>query len=280
MKRLTVLISLVALSSLILAAPVLAAPPGNDDASTPTVIASLPYTQDPPLDTSEATQDPSTDQDCFGFGLLNASVWYAFTTGADPVTLIADTSASDYTTTITVTEGSPLGPIATCGIGGAVFPGEPDTTYYFMVAACFNGAGVGPAAVGCDLTATGGSLVFSLDEGPPPPSVDVTVNPIGHFNKTTGSATITGTVVCTGDALDTGIQVELTQTVGRFKISGFGVANGAFVCDGTTQAWSIEVSGFNGKFKGGRAASITSAGACNEFSCSFDTEERIVSLRG
>jgi hypothetical protein len=280
MKRLTVLISLVALSSLYLATPVLAAAPGNDDASTPTVITSLPYTQDPPLDTTEATQDPSTDQDCFGFGLLNASVWYAFTTGADPVTLIADTGASDYTTAITVTEGSPTGPTVTCGVGGAVFPGEPDTTYYFMVAACFNGGGVGPAAIGCDPTATGGSLVFSLDQAPPPPTVDVTVNPIGQFNKTTGSATISGTVLCSGDATETGIQIELSQSVGRFTISGFGGELGGFVCDGTTQAWSIEVFGNNGKFKGGRASSITSAGACNEFSCSFDTEERIVSLRG
>jgi hypothetical protein len=51
------------------------------------------------------------------------------------------------------------------------------------------------------------------------------------------------------------------------------------VCDGTTQAWSVEVFGFSGLFKGGRAASVTDAVACGEFSCGFDTEERIVMLR-
>jgi hypothetical protein len=277
MKRLAVLISIAALSSLSLAAPVLAAVPSNDDAGTPTVITTLPYIQDPPLDTTEATSDAS-DPDCFGFGLLDASVWYAFTTSADPITLIADTGASDYTTAITVMTGSPTGEIATCGIGGAIFPAEPDTTYYFMVAACFNG-GVGVAAIGCDPSATGGSLVFSLNEAPPPPSVDVTVNPVGQFNTSTGSATITGTVVCSGEALYTAINVQLTQTVGRFTILGSGGEFGAFVCDGTTQPWSVEVFGFSGLFKGGRANSVTDAVACGEFSCGFDTEERTISLR-
>jgi hypothetical protein len=102
---------------------------------------------------------------------------------------------------------------------------------------------------------------------------------VGHFNNLTGSATITGTVTCTGDAVYTAINVQLTQTVGRFTISGSGGGLDAFVCDGTTQAWSVEVFGFSGLFKGGRAASVTDAVACGEFSCGFDTEERIVMLR-
>jgi hypothetical protein len=210
--------------------------------------------------------------------LQDASVWYAFTTGADPSTLIADTAASDYQTTITVMTGSPAGPIVFCGFGFAAFPAEPNTTYYFMVAACRNGVAL--AAVGCDPSATGGSLVFSLDEGPPPPEVDVTVNPVGQFNKVTGSATISGMVTCTGEGEFGSIQVQLTQTVGRFTITGFGFSEAGFVCDGTTQLWSAEVFGFSGLFKGGRAASVTDAVACGEFACGFDSEQRIVRLRG
>jgi len=253
-------------------------PPTNDDASSPTVIGSLPFT-DGPYDTTEATAD-SEDPDCFGSG-SNASVWYAFTTGADPITLLADTVGSNYETQIAVMTGSPTGDIVMCGFGGlTVFPAEPNTTYYLMVAACFNVDGVGVAAIGCDPDATGGELVFSLNEGPPPPEVDITVNPVGHFDKFSGSATISGTVTCTGQAEFTGIRVQLTQTVGRFTIAGLGFLEPGFICDGTTQAWSVEVIGSSGQFKGGRAASVTEAFACNEFICDFDSEERFVKLRG
>lgn len=277
MKRLAVLISLVAMFSLAFAGTALAAAPSNDDAGSPTVIASLPFVDT--LDTTEATADPS-DPDCFGSGPLNASVWYAFTTGADPITLLADTAGSDYGTTITVMAGSPTGDgIVACGFDGAQLPAEPSTTYYFMVAACFSG-GVGLAAIGCDPDATGGSLVFSLDEAPPPPLVDLTVNPAGTFNKLTGSATISGTVTCSGEAFYTEIDVNLTQTVGRFTVLGFAALYpDAFVCDGSAQPWSVEVLGYTGKFKGGRAASATFAYACDAFDCGFDSEEQIIRLR-
>jgi hypothetical protein len=275
MKRIAALISAVALFSLAVAGPTLAAAPSNDDAGSPSLIATLPFIDS--LDTSEATSDPS-DPDCFGSG-SSASVWYAFTTGTDPVTLLADTSASDYVTAITVMAGSPTGDgIVACGFGGAQFPAEPTTTYYFMIAACASG-GVGLAAVGCDPSATGGSLVFSLDAAPPPPSVELSVDPVGHFNKVTGSATITGSVICTGEAFYTEIDVELRQAVGRFTVVGFGYVSDAFVCDGTAQPWSVEVFGYSGQFKGGRAASVTVAYACGEFECGYDEVDQSVRLR-
>jgi hypothetical protein len=275
MKRIAALISAVALFSLAVAGPTLAAAPSNDDAGSPSLIATLPFIDS--LDTSEATSDPS-DPDCFGSG-SSASVWYAFTTGTDPVTLLADTSASDYVTAITVMAGSPTGDgIVACGFDGAQFPAEPTTTYYFMIAACASG-GVGLAAVGCDPSATGGSLVFSLDAAPPPPSVELSVDPVGHFNKVTGSATITGSVICTGEAFYTEIDVELRQAVGRFTVVGFGYVSDAFVCDGTAQPWSVEVFGYSGQFKGGRAASVTVAYACGEFECGYDEVDQSVRLR-
>jgi len=278
MKRLGVLISLVALSSLAFAAPALAVAPSNDGAGSATLISSLPFT-DGPYDTTGATADAS-DPDCFGSG-TNASVWYTFTTGADPITLLADTAGSDYTPQIVVVAGSPTGAIVACGVGSAQVFADPTTTYYFMVAACFNvSGGVAPAAVGCDPSATGGSLVFSLDVAPPPPTVDLTVNPTGRFNKVTGSATLSGTVICTGEAFTTEIDVQLKQTVGRFSILGAGSQYpDAFVCDGTAQPWSVEVFGFTGLFKGGRAAADVFASACGAFDCGFDEVQSIVKLR-
>lgn len=276
MKRIAVLISAVALFSLAFAGPTLAAAPGNDDAGSPTVIDSLPFTNF--LDTTDATADPS-DPDCFGPG-TNASVWYAFTTGADPVTLLADTAGSDYATTITVLTSSPAGEIVACGFDGAQFSAEPSTTYTFMVAACFNFGGVGIEAIGCDPDATGGSLVFSLNEAPPPPEVQLTVNPLGTFNKVTGSATITGTVLCTGEVFYTEIYLQLTQTVGRFSVIGSGyLPPDAFACDGTVQPWSVEVFGITGKFKGGRSAAATVAYACGGFECGYDEVVQSVRLR-
>jgi len=107
----------------------------------------------------------------------------------------------------------------------------------------------------------------------------VTVDPIGTFNAS-GSATITGTVTCTGAADFSLIQVQLTQRVGRFTITGFGALESGFVCDGTTQPWSIEIFGSNGLFKGGRAASVTIAVACGVSGCGQDFDETTVMLRG
>ena len=275
MKRLAVLISVVALASFTFATPVLAAPPGNDDASTPTGIPSLPYVDSE--DTSEATANLA-DPDCIGTG-TNASVWYAFTTGGEPMNLLADTDGSDYGTQIVVVAGSPTGEIVGCGISVAGFSADPSTTYYIMVAACFNFGGVGPAAIGCDPSATGGSLIFNLDVAPPPPTLELTVDPSGHFNKHTGSATITGTFACT-DASFVVVDVQLTQTVGRFRVSGFGeVFFDAPLCDGSAQPWSVEVLGASGLFKGGRAAAVAFGNACGAFECAFDEVSQKVMLR-
>jgi len=74
---------------------------------------------------------------------------------------------------------------------------------------------------------------------------------------------------------------NLTQNVGRFTISGFGgIFSEAPVCDGTAQPWSVEVFGSSGKFKGGRAVSVTFAFACGSFDCGFDEQQSIVMLRG
>jgi hypothetical protein len=45
------------------------------------------------------------------------------------------------------------------------------------------------------------------------------------------------------------------------------------------QPWSVEVVGFTGLFKGGRAAADVFAAACGAFDCGFDEAQASVKLR-
>jgi hypothetical protein len=265
MKRLAVLISLAVLSSLTFAAPVLAAVPGNDTYAGRTVIASLPFNDI--VDTSEATTDADDVELNAGCApATDASVWYELTAAADGAILV-DVSASDYSAGVLVGTGNPGSfSLEACGPGAVVFSAVNGQTYTILA---FDDQ--------LDGGGNGGTLSITVDVAPPPPTVDVTVDPVGHFNKS-GSATISGTVTCSGEVEFTFIDVQLTQRVGRFSITGFGFVEG-FVCDGTTQPWSVEVFGSNGLFKGGRAVAVTFAVACDAFSCGEDFEQTTVRLR-
>ena len=128
-----------------------------------------------------------------------------------------------------------------------------------------------------DGTGTGGDLVINVAEAPPPPELSLVVNPRGVFNSHTGSATIRGTVTCSGEAEFSFIDVFVRQKTGRLFIDGEGFIEG-FTCDGTTQAWAVEVFGFNGVFKGGRTATVTFAVACGIFECGVGFDESVVML--
>jgi hypothetical protein len=270
MKRVLVLISVIALWSLAFATPALAAAPGNDTyAGRIDVTGSLPFSDT--VDTTEGTtdaDDAEANASC-GAPATDASVWYELTAAADGG-IIVDVSGSDYSAGVIVATGSP-GNLVTeaCGPGAVAFFAANGQTYNILA---FDDQQDG--------SGNGGSLAITIDVAPPPPTVDVTVNPLGQFNKLTGSATISGTLTCTGDAFFTAVDIQLTQNVGRFTVTGFGnVFDEAPVCDGTAQPWSVEVFGQTGKFKGGRAVAVTFAIACGNFDCGFDEETTSVMLR-
>jgi hypothetical protein len=268
MKRLAIAISIVAVSSLTFAMPVMAAAPSNDTYAGRTVIGSLPFSES--IDTSEATTD-STDAEMnppeCGAPATDASVWYEVTASADS-SLVVNVAASTYSAGVSVATGSPGSfTFVACGPGAVAFGAIDGETYTILV---FDDQ--------FDGTGNGGTLAISVEEAPPTPQIDVTVDRSGTFNRVTGSATITGTVTCDASAEFAFIDVQLTQTVGRFIVSGFGESE--IVCDGTTQPWSVEVFGSSGLFKGGRALSVTTAVACGLFDCGFDFEETSVKLRG
>jgi hypothetical protein len=268
MKRLVVLISVAAVWSLAFATPALAAPPGSDSYAGRTVVGVLPFSES--VDTTEATadaDDAEANASC-GAPATDASVWYELA-GTDG-SIIVDVSTSDYSAGVIVATGSPGSLLTvTCGQGAVVFFAASGETYAILAFDDqLDGAG------------NGGTLNILIDAVPPPPTLDLTVDPIGSFDKVSGSATISGTFTCSGHADFMEIGVQLTQDVGRFTVSGFG---GTFVdapvCDGSVQPWSAEIIGQNGKFKGGRSVVVSFAYACGRFDCGFDEEQATVRLR-
>lgn len=106
MNRLGLPFAVVALLSLGLAVPVLAATPSNDTYPDRVVIGSIPLSTS--LDTTGATTDGldiEAKVDC-GAPSVDASVWFEFTPVADG-NLIFDVGASDYSAGLIILTGSP-----------------------------------------------------------------------------------------------------------------------------------------------------------------------------
>jgi PKD repeat protein len=139
--------------------PALAAPPGNDDILTPTVISGLPFSDY--IDTSEATvaaDDPWPS--CNYWGVREATVWYQFTPTAD-VVVMASTAGSNYQTNLAVYAGDVTSEVAcTVWSNQAGFQAAAGQTYLIMIAAM----GGTPYPGG----SYGGLLNFTLDVAPPP----------------------------------------------------------------------------------------------------------------
>jgi hypothetical protein len=249
------------------AAPAVAAPPGNDTYEGRLTVAALPFSTT--LDTSEATtdaDDAELNATC-GAPAMDASVWYSVTATADS-TLVADVSGSSYSAGVFVATGSPGSfNVVACAPGAAAWSAVAGETYSVAVIDDQS-----------DGTGNGGTMQLNIDQAPPTPTIDVTVNPTGGFDSKTGEAIITGTVTCEGVAEFAGLDVQVDQRVGRGSVMGFGFAD--VTCDGVTRAFSVRVSPFNGKFAGGKAATVTFAFACGRFDCGLDFEERVVVLRG
>jgi hypothetical protein len=249
------------------AQPAYAAPPVNDTPSGATLIDVLPFSDVVTID--EATTDAldaTLNAGC-GAPATEGSVWYRFVATEDG-TVVFDVSQSSFSAGALVTVGDPAqGNLVTCGPGAVSFGVTAGQTYFVMAFSDTPGV-------------TTGTLVVHAEAAPPPIAVDVTVNPTGTFNPTTGSATISGTLQCPNETANFAfVSVNLSQSVGRFTIFGSGSIDA--VCTGTPQPWSVEVFPFNAtKFSGGKAVSVTFAFACGNFTCGEDFEERTVRLRG
>ena len=103
----------------------------------------------------------------------------------------------------------------------------------------------------------------------------MTVNRTAGFNARTGSATVSGTMSCTGSVDFSFVDVLLRQPVGRGEVVGEGFMD--VTCDSTVRPWSVEIFPFYGtKFSGGKGASVTYAVSCGLIFCSESyTEQRV-----
>ncbi len=246
---------------------VVAAPPSNDVFGGATNVT-VGFSET--LDTTEATtdaDDQNANANC-GAPATDASVWYAFTP-SDDGGVIVDVSGSDYSAGVIVVSGVPGSfDLITCGPGAVAFFAGVGSTYYVLAFDDqLDGVGIG------------GSLQISFNSAPPPPSIDVTVDPTGRFNKD-GTATLRGTFTCeNADFVD--VFGDVSQAVGRFTIRGFfGFFAEGGTCDGSPHEWTAEVSADNGKFKGGRSIAVTFSFACGFFECADGFSSQTVHLKG
>jgi hypothetical protein len=139
--------------ALVTTSPALAQP-ANDDFDTARVVTGLPFIDSiSTVDATTAGDDPF----CNGF---EHTVWYSFTPAQD-VTIRADTSGSDYATSLSAYTGSrgALSQVACASFPAQItFNARANTTYFFMVASVCCGN-------------PGGNLVFRLN--PPPTNDDI-----------------------------------------------------------------------------------------------------------
>jgi hypothetical protein len=248
------------------AAPAFAAPPANDVYGGRVLIdvGALPVSVS--ADTTQATTDADDAEinGACGAPATDASVWYKVTASAE-TGLVADTSASSYSAGVAVVVGSPGSfDVVACGPGAVGWLAGAGTTYSIVV---FDDQSDGGG--------NGGALELLIDEIPPPPQIDVSVNPNATFTRA-GSALVSGTVICTGEAVFAGLNVQLSQSVGRVTINGFGGTD--VTCDGVTRPFTLDVVADNGRFAGGKAANLTVAFACGTVLCSQDFDETVVHL--
>jgi hypothetical protein len=243
-----------------------AAPPSNDTFAGATP-ATLGFSEQ--LDTREATTDADDAQlnaTC-GAPATDASMWYAFTTTVD-TRVAVDVAVSSYGPTVLVGVGT-QGNLQTveCGPLAVAFFATAGTTYYVLVVDDqFDGGG------------NGGTLSIALYEASPPPTVEVTVDPVSTFNPRTGVATITGTFTCE-NGLVWGLSGEARQDVGPFTVLGNFAFGEHGLCSGM-RSWSAEVFPEDDRFVGGEVITVTFAFSCDQFECAEDYEEQTVQLRG
>lgn len=247
----------------VVVSPVAAAPPGlaNDEPSGAIAVTSLPFSTT--QSTSKATANDA-DAGCGAGGQDQATVWYTLTLDSATRVLI-DTAGSAYFAGVNVYTAGPGSEILTCVGGAAVFDAAAGQTYYIMIADIDGGR-------------NGGRLVVSMTEGPPAIELGLSLDPSTGFDSATGTLTVTGTVTCnvTADFVD--VNVEASQTTGRFTTRGFG-GTSTGCSAGETVAWSAEVVGENGTFGTGNTVINATAFGCDAFSCDEATTSQTVRIR-
>jgi hypothetical protein len=264
-RRVLAVAAIGALATAMSASPSWAAAPSNDEVGGAAVVSLGAHIT---LDTTEATTtaaDADLNSEC-GAPETKASVWYSYTAAADGG-VVLDMTGSDYSGGFLVFEGAPtVDSLIACGPGVVGFGTTAGTSYTIMVIDDDEDGN----------TASGGNLVLDVTDAPPPPTVDMTVDPKATVDKS-GTAWVTGSYSCTdGDFIE--LDGELHQSVGRVTINGYGFFYDEGTCDGSWNTFSMPITGENGKFAGGKSASIVFSYACGAFDCADGYAEQTIQL--
>jgi hypothetical protein len=250
----------------LLASPVQAAAPNNDEAGDALTIASVPYTTT--LNTSEATVGPEDS----GCGL--ATVWYAFTPDTDG-TYAFDTVGSDYDTTLAVLEGSPGSlSVLACNddalglLSALLLQLQGGTTYYIEAGTCCGSGEVGQVG-------SGGMLVLNVGPEHSPFSVELAVDRQATIGSTPGTAIISGTVTCNQPGF-VDIYGDLRQKQGLNVVRGDFYASST--CSSTPTAWTATVDAGSRVFLPKKATVNAQAYGCDPFTCDSTSLSEIVRL--
>lgn len=227
-----------------------AAPPAND---MPGGAISLSLGDTFKEDTTKATTgtlDAKVNRFC-GAPRTNASVWFTYASSTDG-SVILDTSGSDFSAGLMVFNGPPSGrTMISCGPTTLGVDASAGSTYTIMAFS--------------DTNVKGGKLVLSLDKGPPPPRLQVTVDPTGKAFSD-GTAKITGTYSCkNGDFID--IYGQLTQIWRRVKITAYFDDFLPGTCDGTVHRWALVLTSDNGLYAKGVATVDAYGTSCGLIDC-------------
>lgn len=249
--------------AVLMASPVAAQPPLNDDVDDATVIAALPYANS--QDTTEATT-ASDDPECAGNG---HTVWYSFTPSSD-IEVIADTFGSDFDTTLSVYTGSrgSLDQIACNDDSGSLqsrllFRATAGVRYLLMIGSYFD--------------SPGGALEVALQEAPPQVQLDVGIVRIGKIGDK-GVVTIRGWITCSRPADD----VSILGTIRQRRSDRIAVSSYLTIvdCDGRT-LWRARTLGETARFRPGHARVVAAANYADEIRVEIirDRAMKVVRLR-
>ena len=252
--------------SLVVAGPVLAAPPANDTLAGAT---SVSIGDTVAQSTVEATVDAFEQSlsDFCGPPATGGAVWFEFVAAADGA-VVFDVSELDFSAGAFAYAGAPTPDgVLACGPGSIAIDVVSGQTYNIMAI----GDGLSPEITG--------NLVFKVLEPEPAPELALTVDS-GTVDRQ-GVVHLRGTITCSsesGDPVFVDLFGDLTQRIGRVLVRGF---FGTFLevpCDGSTTPWDAFLTGDNGVFAGGKAATVAIAFGCTDF-CSEASYDATIQLR-
>jgi hypothetical protein len=247
-QRLGLGLGILVLATGLLAAPALAAPPGNDTWRHADRIRLGDKIVQSTVKATQQRIDRRVNQNC-GAPQVGASVWFRYRA---PVarSLVLNASQSGYSVGLMVFRGRPTPrSLISCGPVEVGFRARAGQRYFVMAFA--------------DSRRAGGRLALSLEQVRRP-TLAVEVADTAVLDDD-GTITLTGTTRCTNAGFG-GVDATLRQLVGRFYVIGYTFAETG-VCDGTTRELEMTLTSDNGVFGLEPATVDVFASACGPFDC-------------